>query len=158
MDKVYIETSIISYLTSKPSKDIIILSHQLQTKDWWNKSRKNYKLFISEPIIYELSQGDKRFSNIRLDLIKNIPILNSDNEIKELIKMYIKHFKLTKKLELDITHIAYSIYYEMDYLLTWNCKHIANAHFKVQLTNFNIKKGIKTPEICTPEELYKKWR
>ena len=158
MDKVYLETSIISYLVSKPSKDIILLSHQLITEDWWEKSRKNYDLYVSVPTIYEISRGDTEYSEKRLKLVESLKTLDAEEEIKDLISMYMKHYKLPKKFELDITHIAYSVYYEMDYLLTWNCKHIANAHFRVQISNFNREKGLHITEICTPEELNKKWR
>ena len=158
MDKVYLETSIISYLVSKPSKDIILLSHQLITEDWWGKSRKNYDLYVSVPTIYEISRGDTEHSEKRLKLVESLKILDAEEEIKDLINMYMKYYKLPKKFELDITHIAYSVYYEMDYLLIWNCKHIANAHFRVQISNFNREKGLHIPEICTPEELNKKWR
>ena len=155
LEKVYLETSIISYLTARPSKDIIILGHQILTKDWWEKSKNDYELFISEPTIDEISLGDPDRVKDRTEIIKGINALSSNKEIQNLVKLYMNHFKFSKKLELDITHIAYSIYYEMDYLLTWNCKHIANAHFKVQLSNFNKKKNILMPEICTPEELTK---
>lgn len=158
MDKVYLETSIISYLVSKPSKDVIVLSHKLLTEEWWEKSSNNYDLYISEPTIYEISKGDKKYSDKRLELIKNIKVLDAEEGIKDLIRIYMKHYKLSKKFELDITHIAYSVYYGMDYLLTWNCKHIANAHFRVQISNFNRDNGFNIPEICTPEELSHKWR
>ena len=142
----------------KQSKDVIGLGHQIITQDWWNKSKKDYDIYISDSVIDEISKGNKLYSRKRLEYIKKIKVLDADKNITKLMNTYMKYYQLSQKFELDITHIAYAVFYEMDYLLTWNCKHIANAHFRIQIANYNRKKGLHVPEICTPEELNNKWR
>lgn len=153
MQKVYMETTIPSYLVSRPNRDIIILSHQEITKDWWENERSKYDLYLSEYVIEEISKGDEILSQKRIDLIKGIMLLEHNNEIETLAGQYLKYLELPKNAAIDMLHIAYSVYYEMDYLLTWNCKHLANAYLKVKLVKLNNKSGYKTPEICTPEQL-----
>ena len=153
METVYIETTIPSYIISEQSQDIILLSRQVLTKEWWDNERKYYDLFISQIVIDEILAGNKVFAKKRLNLINRIKLLDFNTEIEELAKLYMQYFNFPEKLVRDIYHIAYSVYYNMDFLLTWNCRHLANAHFKVQIERFNSKFGLKTPEICTPEEL-----
>jgi len=153
MEKVYIETTIPSYLVAKPNRDIVILSHQEISKDWWENERNKYELYISEYVIGEIRKGDNILSQKRIELIKDIFLLEHNNDIEILAREYLRLLGFPEKAAIDILHIAYSVYYEMDYLLTWNCKHLTNACFKVKLLKLNNKLGYKTPEICTPEQL-----
>ena len=153
MQKVYLETTIPSYLTSIPSRDIIILGHKELTKEWWNKYRDKYELFVSQAVVDEVTQGDKAVAALRYDLIKNISILNFDLAIDNIVNNYMKEFSFSSKVILDAYHIAYATFYEIDFLLTWNCKHLANANIRKKLYQINAKLGYSTPEICTPEEL-----
>ena len=158
MESMYLESSVISYIVSEPSKDIIILSHQLLSRDWWKNAEKEYNLYISQPVISEISKGNKELAEKRINLIKDFPVLDFNEAIDDLILNYMNYFKLPVKMELDVTHIAYAVYYELDYLVTWNCRHIANAHFRHQITKYNILNNLFLPELCTPEELLEKWR
>ncbi len=153
IEKVYIETTIPSYLVSEQSENIIILSRQIITKDWWNIERKKYELFVSPIVIEEIANGDKHYAVKRQNEIKNLKVLREDENIDIIAEFYMKQFNFPEKIVRDIYHVSYSVYYEMDYLLSWNCSHLANAHFKKQLLKLNNQKGYKTPEICTPEEL-----
>ena len=154
METVYIETTIPGYLISKPSRDIIIIAHQEITRNWWENERYKYELFISEIVIDEIAKGDLKYSTERLHIIKETKILTLDDNIIKIAENYMNKLNFPDKLLRDVFHIAFSVYYEIDYLLTWNCKHIANAHFKKQLEKFNNEMKVKTPEICTPEELF----
>ena len=89
----------------------------------------------------------------RLEILKDIRILDYNEHIQKIAEKYMSIFNFPNRLLRDIFHVAYAVFYEIDYLLTWNCKHLANAHFTKQLEKFNIKLSLKTPEICTPEEL-----
>jgi predicted nucleic acid-binding protein len=154
METVYIETTIPSYLVSEPSRDVVIIGHQQLTQNWWENEKKKYELFISEIVIEEISRGNPHYSKQRLEIIKDAKLLILDDNITKIAENYMQNFNFPEKLLRDVFHVAYAVYYEIDYLLTWNCKHIANAHFKKQLEIFNNKEGYKTPEICTPEELF----
>ncbi len=154
METVYLETTIPSYLISKPSRDIIIIAHQEITRNWWENERHKYELFISEIVIDEITEGNLKYSKERLHIIKKTKILTIDANLIKLAEKYMNNFNFPGRLLRDVFHIAFAVYYEIDYLLTWNCKHIANAHFKKQLEKYNNEMKVKSPEICTPEELF----
>ena len=151
--KVYLETTIPSYITSDLSNDIIILGHQKLTIDWWKNTRSYFDLFTSEIVLDEISKGDKEQAAKRFELIKNINVLDFNKEVEELGIKYFKYFNLPQKALFDAYHIAIAVFYQMDFLLTWNCKHLANANVRLRLLEFNQKAGHKSPDLCTPEEL-----
>ena len=152
-EKVYLDTTIPSYIIAKPSRDIILLSHQELTKEWWKESKDNYELFISDIVVIEVEEGDKDYAKKRRDLLSGITVLENNSEIEVLVKQYMNHFHFPDKLYRDMYHVAFAVYYNIDFLLTWNFTHLNNAHFKVQLHRFNQKIGYNIPEICSPEEL-----
>ena len=117
--------------------------------------RINHNIILIGLSAVEINQGNRVYIKKILKLIKNIKNLRINKEVESLSVKYMKNFNFPDKLVRDIFHIAISVYYEMDFLLTWNCSHIANAHFKLQLEQYNIELGYKTPILCTPEELVK---
>ena len=151
--RVYIETTIPSYITSDLSNDIIILGHQKLSIDWWKNYKKHFDLFSSEIVIDEIIKGDNEKAEKRIALIKDMKILDFNEEVEALGAKYFSYFNLPKKALFDAFHIALTVYYKMDFLLTWNCTHLANANVRVRLLEYNLKAGYKTPDICTPEEL-----
>lgn len=153
MKSVYIETTIPGYVVSKPSRDLIIAAHQQITQDWWENNLQNYESFISRIVIDEILNGDELHSQKRMELIKSIPLLNFSEEIEHIASIYMNYFQFPEKLVRDMYHLAYSVFYEINFLLTWNCKHLANANMRYDITRLNYELGYKTPDICTPEEL-----
>ena len=151
--KIYIETSFISYLASKPSRNLIIAAHQQISQEWWENKKDDFELYTSELVIIEASKGDADIACNRLELLKEIQVLELIPEITELAEQFIKKGFLPLKAIEDAIHISFSIIYEIDYLLTWNCKHIANAEILKQLINYSNKFGYSIPLICTPLEL-----
>ena len=151
--KVYIETTIPSYLVARPSRDITLLYHQEITKEWWEEYKDTYELFISEIVYEEASKGDKKYSQLRFDILKTVNVLDYDDEIEQITKIYLDYFSFLKKSIRDASHIAYAVFYKMDFLLTWNCRHLANAEMRSTLHRINNKLGYKTPDVCTPLEL-----
>lgn len=151
--KVYIETSVISYLTALPSRDIVIAGHQQTTYEWWNNSKPNFDSYISQFVIYEISAGDKLASLRRLDVIRDLKELQVNHEIEKLGNIYLKSFNIPEKSKLDAFHLAVAVWYNIDYLLSWNCKHIANAVVNRKLIEINNKMGLNSPILCTPLEL-----
>ncbi len=150
---VYIETTILSYLAARPSRDIIVLAHQQITRDWWELERKNYNLYISEMVLGEIIKGDSDAAKRRRLLIEDISILDTSDTIPDLARRLIEFLNLPKSAEPDALHLSYSIEYEMDYLLTWNCSHLANGFIISKLKEFELEILHSIPVIVTPEEL-----
>ncbi len=131
--KVYIETSIISYLVNRPSRDLILAAHQQVTHEWWNNRRPKFDLYASQAVMDEASEGDEEAAQLRLKVLRGIPLLELRVEALDLAEMIVRHKALPKKASQDALHIAVAAIYGMDYLLTWNCKHIANAVIRRKL-------------------------
>jgi len=130
MAKVYIETSIISYLTARPSNNLIAAAWQKETVDWWDTQRKRFSLYISEVVIEEAGRGDKSAASRRLSALENIEILQLDARSIELSKALISQGGMPKKALDDALHVAVSAVNHIDFLLTWNFRHIDNAEIK----------------------------
>ena len=125
--KVYLETSIISYLTANPSSDVVTAGHQLTTYTWWESHRQDFELVISELVIQEASLGDPQMAQKRLDVLKDIEVLLVNDEARNLAKVLVVKKAVPEKASADALHIAVATVEKIDFLATWNFKHIANA-------------------------------
>lgn len=151
--KVYLETTVISYLTARPSRDLVTAAHQQVTQDWWLDSRPYFDLFISQLIKDEASGGDERAAEKRLQTLSGLPLLPTSREALELAKAIMKQALIPRKASEDALHIALATTNGMDYLMTWNLRHIANAVIRGQVEALCRAEGYEPPVICTPEEL-----
>ncbi len=151
--KIYIETSIISYLTARPSSNLIIAGHQKITYDWWYKAKKHFDCYISVFVVNEIKRGDINASKKRLQVIENIEMLELLPEVELLAEYYFNNLFIPQKAKLDAYHLAVACIHNIDFLLSWNCKHIANSNINRLIQNLNNKIGMKTPFFCTPEQL-----
>lgn len=151
--KVYIETTIVSYLTANPSADVIKAAHQKVTKEWWNKQRRHFDLFASEFVTVEAAAGDQIMAKRRLKILNEIQLIAVQSVAIELGRTLVKRGPLPAKAEIDAFHIAVAATSGMNYLLTWNCKHIANAQMQDGIGKICKALGFEPPRICTPEEL-----
>ena len=150
---VYLETSVIGYLTSRPSRDIVTAAHQQITSEWWEDQRTKFDLVLSQFVLQEVSSGNQEFAAKRLALVQDIPILPATPEALALAQMLTKNGPLPKKSEVDALHLAIAAVNSVDYLLTWNSKHIANAAMRPRIEALCRQAGYEPPIICTPEEL-----
>jgi len=150
---VYIETTVPSYYTSRPSRDIIVLAHQEITRIWWDERLQFFEAYISPVVIEEAARGNEEQAHNRLDLLSQFQILKATDEIEKLAEIYMKEIGFPTRAIRDAAHLAFAGGYGLDYLITWNCAHIANAEFRRRLWEINMDIGIRTPIICTPEEL-----
>lgn len=150
---VYIETSIISYLTARPSRDLVTAAHQQLMHDWWDKIRPKVDCLISSYVLDEAGQGDPQAAQKRLEALAEFPILILNEDIKALALAYQTAAQIPEKARLDSFHLAFPAWHKLDYLLTWNCKHIANANVRKIIEKINHQLNVHTPIICTPEEL-----
>lgn len=151
--KIYIETTVVSYLTAYTSRNLIRAAHQQITRKWWETRRQEFDLFVSETVLQEASGGDPKAAADRLKLVKDIAILKLEPVIVSFAQELMKATPLPKKASVDALHIAIAVFSGMDYLLTWNCTHIANATFRGRIESFCRLRGFEPPVICTPEEL-----
>ena len=153
MQSVYIETSIIGYLASRISSDLVTAANQQPTREWWDAHRELFELFISEAVVAECAAGDPDAADERAAFLSDLPILEIDAECRELAKAIMQGVSLPHKAEVDALHIAVSAINGVDYLLTWNCKHIANPSLRRIIEAVLLAADITPPVICTPQEL-----
>ncbi len=150
---VYVETSIISYLTAQPSRDLRAAAWQQITAQWWQQERSKYELYTSALVIREASRGDAEAARRRLQVLEELSELAVDDEVERLTDKLIEGGAVPVGAEGDALHIAAAAVHEMDYLLTWNCRHIDNAVTKPIIRSICAVAGYACPEICTPVEL-----
>jgi predicted nucleic acid-binding protein len=151
--KVYIETSIISYLTARPSNDLRAAANQQTTNEWWESRRHRFDLYISEFVTMEAVMGNPDAASRRIAVIAGLPSLALTEEVRMLGKTLVERGSLPKKAEIDAYHIAIASVHGMEYLLTWNCAHIANAIMRPKIEAVCRQCGYAPPVICTPQEL-----
>ena len=151
--KVYLETTIVSYLTAKPSRDLIIAAHQQITEEWWETRRQGFDLFISELVIREAAAGDQAAAQKRLDALEEITLLELNEQALHLAAEIVQKGLIPETAKEDALHISLATVHGMDYLLTWNCRHIANAEMRNGVTSICASQGYEAPVISTPEEL-----
>ena len=151
--KVYIETSIPSYLTARPSNDLRSMANQNTTIEWWESRRPEFEIYISEFVVAESSQGHPKAAARRLAAIEGIPELDITEKVRQLCRVLVAEGPIPEGAEIDAYHIAVATVNGMDYLLTWNCKHIANAVMRTQVEAACRDYGFEPPIICTPIEL-----
>jgi len=150
---VYLETSIIGYLTSRPSRDLVTAANQQITREWWEDHRNKFDTFISQFVIDECGEGDAGAAKERMDVLANLPLLDVTEEVETFAEELVRKIPLPEKAEVDALHIAVATVGGVDYLLTWNCTHIANAALRPRIEAVCRSLGCDPPTICTPQEL-----
>jgi predicted nucleic acid-binding protein len=151
--RVYIETSVISYLTSRPSRDLIVAANQQITRDWWETRRAEFELLISQLVVQEASAGDENAVSDRLRAIDEMPLLELDRDALALAEMLVKNGPIPQEAVEDALHIAVATVNGLEYLLTWNFRHIANATTRHEIERICRSQDYEPPVICTPQEL-----
>ncbi|MDG2991354.1 type II toxin-antitoxin system VapC family toxin [Candidatus Synechococcus calcipolaris G9] len=152
-ETVYIETSILGYLTARPSRDIVVAANIEVTREWWETRRIAFQLYSSQAVVKETSQGDTEIASQRLEIIRNLALLDLNQSVLDLAEQFLERSSLPSKADVDAVHIAAATVHGMDYLLTWNCKHIANAQIQRKLAEISLDLGYELPILCTPYEL-----
>lgn len=151
--KLYVETTIVSYLAARPSSALIVAAHQQLTHDWWAGHREEFDLHASELVRLEAAAGDPMLASLRLELLGTIKLLATTAEALALADALVRFKAVPKKAVEDAAHIAIATVHGMDYVLTWNCKHIANARLQRAIQAVSSDLGYDAPVICTSEEL-----
>src|SRR5437660_8835497 len=152
-ERVYIETTVTSYLTARPNRDVVIAGHQQITHEWWDTRRTSYELCVSQLVLDEAGAGDVVAAQERLAVLQPMLVLETTADALELAKELLQAGALPAKAADDALHIAVAATKMVPYLLTWNCRHLANAAIRPVIETVCKTKGFKAPIICTPEEL-----
>jgi len=152
-ESVYIESSGISYLMARPSRDVVISARQAITEAWWCEQRGKYDLYISVLVQEEIGRGDVKAAEMRINAVKNIKLLATSPEVQTLAEDLMVQGTVPSNSEEDALHIGLAAASGIDFLLTWNFKHINNAHTKAAIRAVVEAHGYFCPVLCSPEEL-----
>ena len=150
---LYLETTVPSYLTAWPSRDLIRAGHQQITKEWWEKRRAGFDIYISQFVLDEAAAGDAEAARERLAALQGLPLLDLTDQVVDLAGALKTSLALPEKAVTDAAHIAIAAVHGTHFLLTWNCTHIANAEMFVGIGKACQERGFSCPVNCTPEEL-----
>ena len=151
--RVYIETTVISYLTARPARDVVIAGHQQSTRDWWATASERFELVIPELVREEAGAGDPDAVRARLTLLASLALLDATAEAQELAERLVSASAVPEAAIRDAAHIAIAAANGIEYLVTWNFRHIANAVTRPRIESVCRQAGFESPVICTPEEL-----
>lgn len=152
-ERIYIETTFVSYLTARPSRDVVIAGHQQTTHEWWDTRRHSYELCASQLVLREAAAGDPQAAQERLEILNAMTLLETTAEALALAKQLLQAGALPANAADDALHIAIAAANGVSFLLTWNCRHLANALMRPTIESACASAGVKAPIICTPEEL-----
>ena len=150
---VYVETTIPSYLAARPSRDLLTAAPQQLTWEWWDGERDKYDLVVSPAVAEEVGRGEPGMARRLSELIAEAQLLDEASEVGRIASALFARLRLPEKAMADASHFAFAIHYEIDYLLTWNCAHLANGPNLKTLAAYTNEEGLGLPVVCTPEAL-----
>ncbi|MBM4031119.1 MAG: type II toxin-antitoxin system VapC family toxin [Planctomycetes bacterium] len=156
--RVYVETSVLSYLASRPSRDLLTAAHQEVTHEWWALAQEECGLFISQAVLDESRKGDTEAAQRREERARGLTILPLSREVADLAEMYRLELRMPIERLPDLTHVAFAVVHQLNYLVTWNCAHIANDQVIRKLVEINGRLERFTPLIVTPEVFLELWK
>ena len=150
---VYVETSVISYYTARSSRDIVTAARQTLTQEWWQDARNRFDLYVSVLVVEEAKSGGAEAAQRRLAAISGLPILEINDAAEQLGKRLLEEGAIPLSSPEDALHISLATVHGIDFLLTWNFRHINNAEMKARIGTIIEAAGFESPVICSPEEL-----
>lgn len=151
--RIYIESTIPSYVVARPARDLLQAARQQLTRDWWDLRREQHELFTSQVVLDEIACGEAEMAKQRLELMSDLALLDLTDDAQALTKDILQSGALPPHADRDAAHISLATVHETDFLLSWNCRHIANARIQARLRRLADAAGFTLPVICTPEEL-----
>jgi predicted nucleic acid-binding protein len=151
--KIYIETSVVSYYTGRPSRDLVTAARQQITREWWEENRIKFDSFISVLVLEEAGGGDPKAAEKRLEALKGIPVIEITDDAEILAESFVKAGLIPESHAEDALHIALASVNGIDFILTWNFHHINNAMMKKRIATIVETNGYECPVICSPDEL-----
>jgi hypothetical protein len=151
--RVYVETTVVSYLTSRPSRDVVVAGRQQTTHRWWEVRRAAFDLVVSQVVLDEIRAGDPDAAARRLELVAGLPLLDVTPEVANFAAQLIARVPLPEQAAADAAHMAVAACHGVDVVLTWNVAHIANALLRRRVEDICRAAGYEAPILCTPDEL-----
>lgn len=151
--KLYLDTTIPSYLTARPSRDLEKTRQQRVTQEWWWFYRWQYEIYYSEYVLQEAPKGDRQAANKRIESLMPFNWIAENSAAEEFAERILKATRLPEKARADAIHVALAAMHPLQYLITWNCKHLANQHLRPKIMHICHREGYTAPLIRTPEEL-----
>jgi predicted nucleic acid-binding protein len=151
--RVYLETTIVSYLTARPSRDLILAAHQEVTRQWWEGRRRHFEVYVSQLVVDEAGRGDIEAARKRREALEAMVSLAVTEDTIALAAALTEEHALPSEAGADALHIAVATVNGMDFLMTWNCRHIANVELLPDIRRTVEGHGYELPWVCTPEEL-----
>ena len=149
----YVETSVVSYLTARPSRDVVIAAYQEITREWWRDAPDEFQLVASELVIAEAGAGDPDAASARLQALESVALVSATAEAETLARKLIDAGAVPHHAAADAAHIAVAVANGVNYLVTWNFRHIANAAMRTGIERVCRQAGYEPPVICPPNEL-----
>ena len=150
---LYMETTVPSYLLAEPSRDLIAVARQEITRMWWHRDQSRFAVFVSDVVLEEAEEGDRRAAGERRKFLDQFRVLEVTPEVEWLTQLYVEKGVVPVGYQRDAAHLAFATLYEMQFLCTWNLRHLANAFALQRFHQLNEKQGLFAPEVCTPEQL-----
>ena len=151
--RAYIETSVVSYAVGRPTRNLLIAGRQQLTRRWWATAGERFTLLVSPVVIRECAAGNAQRAAERLQAIEGFGSLDLGESVVALAEKLVQYGGLPRKAANDALHVAVASVWRVDYLITWNCTHIANATTRRTMEQIVLASGLPFPVICTPEEL-----
>jgi hypothetical protein len=153
METVYIETTIVSFLVARTKENTPSRQWQVWTKDWWQLRRPYFECVTSPEVVSEAEAGDKEMSRKRLEALDGLTLLQRTPAVDKMADNFLKVGALPPKAKADAVHLAFATVNKIDYLLTWNMRHLANAFIQMRLRPVAEERGFRLPMVCTPLQL-----
>jgi len=151
--RLYLDTTIPSYLTARMSRDLKAARHQKITTQWWNSWRTNFDIRISELVWREACRGNPEAAERRLELLAGFPFLEVNERADALSERLLRDCRLPAHASIDAAHVAVAAVHDMEILLTWNFAHLVNTDFAPRIRSVCEREGHACPLLCTPEQL-----
>src|SRR5258708_28890418 len=140
---IYVETTVPSYLTAWPHANKVVQGHQEVTRQFWDAASQHFDLFISQAVLDEAARGDPEAAAKRLEKLAHIPVVAVTDEVESLAAVYQSLLRIPQSAATDALHLSYTVVYGIDYLVTWNCKHLANGAVQIAIAEYNGSKNLK---------------
>ena len=151
--RVYVETSVLSYLAARPSRDLVTAARQQLTHEWWRRRRPHFEVYISQLVLDEAGAGDREAAARRAEFMVGLPLLDITSAAVAFARRLLAAVGLPPEAAADALHIAIAAAHGTEYLLTWNSAHIANAEYRPRVERACRAQGHEAPVLCTPDEL-----
>lgn len=150
---VYVETTVVSYYVARRSRNALTAERQRLTREWWKRALPKCEPFISAQVMQEINRGDAQAASRRVRAVAEMAVLEATVDVEGLAEEYFRQIDLPETSRADAYPLALACRHTMDYLVTWNCRHIAGGRVRRIVEQINALRSIHTPQICTPEEL-----